>query len=119
MNTEELVDTYITSWNETDAARRQTLLVRLWADNARYVDPLMKSEGRDEIGAMIAAVQARFLGHRFRRLGEIDAHNDRMRFRWALGAEGADAIVTGTDFAVLADGRLQSVTGFIDTMPSA
>jgi hypothetical protein len=41
-----------------------------------------------------------------------DAHNDRVRFTWALlGPDGA--VGGGTDFAIVApDGRLRSVTGF-------
>jgi hypothetical protein len=114
----DLVDRYLASWNETDAPRRRQLIAAAWADNASYIDPLMQSEGHDGIDAMIAAVQARFPAHRFSRLGTVDAHNDRIRFAWELTPEGGEAIAAGTDFAVLADGRLQSVTGFLDRVPS-
>src|SRR5437763_141393 len=42
MNTTELVDRYIASWNETDAGRRRDLVAGVWTENASYVDPLMK-----------------------------------------------------------------------------
>ncbi len=114
----ELVERYIASWNETDSGRRRDLVASLWADDASYVDPLMKSEGHAGIDAMIAAVQARFPGHRFRQLGEVDAHNDRIRFAWELAPDGADPIASGTDFGLLAGDRLQSVTGFLDRVPA-
>ena len=114
----DLVDRYLASWNETDARRRRQLIAAAWADDASYIDPLMQSEGYDGIDAMIAAVQARFPAHRFSRLGTVDAHNDRIRFAWELTPEGGEPIAAGTDFGVLADGRLQSVTGFLDRVPS-
>lgn len=114
----ELVERYLASWNEPDAGRRRDLIASLWTDTASYVDPLMKSEGRDGIDAMIAAVQARFPAHRFRRSGEVDAHNDRIRFGWELLTGSGASIASGTDFGVLANGRLQSVTGFLDRVPA-
>jgi hypothetical protein len=114
----DLVDRYLASWNETDPRRRRELIAAVWAENASYVDPLMQSEGRDGIDAMIAAVQARFPAHRFSRASTVDTHNDRLRFTWELTPERGEAVAAGTDFAVLADGRLQSVTGFLDRIPN-
>lgn len=114
----DLVDRYLASWNETDARRRRELIAGVWTENASYVDPLMQGDGRDAIEAMIAAVQTKFPAHRFSRLGEVDAHNDRIRFAWELTPEGGEPIAAGTDFAVLANGRLQSVTGFLDRVPA-
>ena len=66
---------------------------------------------------MIAGVQARFPGFRFARTSDVDAHNDRLRFSWALGPEGSEALAGGIDFGVLAGDRLQSITGFLDFAP--
>jgi len=116
-NPVELVDRYLDGWNETDAGRRRALIAATWTDAATYLDPMMQGEGRDGIDAMIRAVQDRFPGHRFRRAGEVDAHHDRIRFSWELAAEGGPALAKGTDFGVLADGRFQVVTGFLDQLP--
>ena len=107
-DTKTIVDRYLAIWNEDDAARRRALIASAWTEDATYVDPVMKGAG----------AQAQFPGFEFRPLGQPDAHGDRLRFRWTLGPKGADAIIDGTDFAVIAaDGRLASVTGFIDRMP--
>ena len=45
-----------------------------------------------------------------------DRVQDTLRFRWTLGPDG-QALVKGTDFVRIADGRMQAVTGFIDQMP--
>lgn len=47
-------------------------------------------------------------------------HGDRLRFCWALGPAGGEALAKGADFAELtADGRLAQVTGFFDLLPQA
>jgi hypothetical protein len=116
---DELIDCYIAAWNETDGERRRDLVARTFTPEAHYVDPLMQATGLAEIEAMIRAVQERFPGHRFRRTGKLDAHNDRVRFSWELAPEGGPSFAGGTDFAVVAgDGRLRMVTGFIDHAPA-
>ncbi|MGT2427752.1 nuclear transport factor 2 family protein [Cupriavidus basilensis] len=113
-----LADRYLAAWNETDAARRRALIGSTWTESASYVDPLMRSDGHAGIDAMIAAVQQRFPGFRFTRVTPVDAHGGNLRFTWELAPAGAAAVVVGTDFAtVAADGRLQSMTGFIDRAP--
>jgi hypothetical protein len=113
-NLTELIDCYIAMWNETDAERRRALIAQTWTEDARYVDPVMQAEGPAGIDAMVRGVHERFPGHRFRRTGDPDAHHDRVRFTWDLAPESGPAVVKGTDFAVVADQRLQSVTGFFD-----
>jgi hypothetical protein len=113
-----VVDHYFEVWNETDAAKRRSLIERTWAPGATYVDPLMAAEGPDEIDAMVAGVHQQFPGHRFRRTGGVDAHNGRVRFAWELvSPEGAQA-ATGLDFGEFAeDGRFRAVTGFLGPLP--
>jgi hypothetical protein len=110
-----VVDTYIAAWNEGDAARRRALVGETWTDDGTYLDPLMTGSGPDEIAAMIGAAQAQFPGHRFELADGPDAHNDVVRFAWTLAGE-AGPVARGTDFATVAeDGRLRSVTGFLET----
>jgi hypothetical protein len=114
----QVVDRYIAIWNETDAARRRELIARTWTEDASYLDPLMAGEGHAGIDAMVAGVQTQFPGFQFRRTGEIDAHHDRVRFVWDLGPEKGAALADGVDFGQLVDGRLRSITGFLDFAPS-
>ncbi len=114
---DDLVEGYLAAWNETDAAARRALIARCWAEDGRYLDPMLSAEGHAGIAAMVEAVQAKLPGHRFRRAGPVDAHHDRLRFAWELApGGGGPAAVRGVDFAVLAaDGRrLASVAGFFD-----
>jgi hypothetical protein len=114
----KIADCYIALWNETDPERRRALLAEGWTANAAYVDPLAKGEGRDEISALIGAVQSRFPGFRFALDGRADGYGDKLRFSWALGPENEADMIKGTDFAIVEDGRLKSVTGFLDKVPA-
>ncbi|HEX7759776.1 MAG TPA: nuclear transport factor 2 family protein [Caulobacteraceae bacterium] len=116
-NAQTLAEQYIAAWNETDADRRRDLIARSWAADAAYVDPMMHGAGHAGIDAMIAGAQAQFPGFRFSLISKVDAYGDRMRFTWGAGPAGADAIVEGTDFVVIADDRLKTVTGFLDKVP--
>jgi hypothetical protein len=115
-----VLDGYFAVWNETDPTRRRDLIARTWSDDATYLDPLLAAEGPDGIDAMVAGVHEQFPGHRFRQTGESDSYNDRVRFTWELVGPGATSpLIAGTDFGVItADGRLQSITGFLDLMPA-
>jgi hypothetical protein len=114
-----VVERYFAAWNEADAERRRALIAQTWADDASYLDPLMQGQGHAGIDAMIAAVQERFAGHQFHQIGAVDAHHDRLRFAWELAPEGGVAIVAGTDFGLVsADGRLQTIIGFLDQVPA-
>ena len=111
----ELIDRYFAAWNETDARQRHDLIVRTWSDDANYLDPLMQGEGHAGIDAMIQGVQEQFAGYQFHRTGAVDAHHDRARFSWELAPADGPAVAAGTDFGMIAaDGRLQTVTGFLD-----
>jgi hypothetical protein len=115
----EVARTYLQAWNETDAERRARLLADTWLVDARYVDPLGKGEGAQQIGALIGAVHARFPGFRFALEGKPDGHGDHVRFSWALGPDGVAAPIKGSDVVELRGGRIASVVGFLDQVPAA
>ena len=110
---------YIAAWNATDPAQRRAAIARAWTEDGSYLDAHRDGAGYDAIDAMIATVQQRFAGYRFRLSSGIEMHHDRVRFSWqAGGAADAPLFFAGTDFATVAtDGRFGSVTGFIDAMP--
>ena len=112
---ETIVDRYIAMWNETDPQRRRGLVAETIAEDGSYLDPLMTGDGIDGIDAMIAAAQQQFPGHSFRLASGPDSHHDRVRFTWSLAADGGAPVAAGVDFATVApDGRLRTVTGFLE-----
>ena len=114
------VDTYLAMWNETDAARRAEHIGRAWAKDGRYVDPMLEAEGHAALDEMVQGVQARFPGHRFRRVSGVDAHHTDLRFGWELAAPDGAVVVAGIDVGELApDGKLRRITGFFGGLPAA
>lgn len=114
-----IAERYIALWNETDADRRRVLIAEAWTESCSYVDPLMQGEGREQIDALVTAVQGRFPDFRFKLSGAADRHGDNIRFSWDFGPESGEALVKGTDFAILDGDRLKAVHGFIDQIPVA
>jgi hypothetical protein len=112
-----LINRYIEAWNETDGERRRELVAAVWTDDGTYLDPLMSGAGHDSIATMIGLAQQQFPEHRFELSFGPDAHNDVVRFAWTLyGPEGNSAAGAGVDFGTVADdGRLRSVTGFLES----
>ncbi|WP_109529731.1 MULTISPECIES: nuclear transport factor 2 family protein [Nocardia] len=117
MNT--LVAQYLHAWNTTDAAARKAAVAEIFAADAEYIDPLIEVAGHDGIDAAIAGVQAQFPGWVFTLAGPVDAHHDQVRFTWELGPAGAAAVVVGFDVAIVRDGRIAHVYGFLDKVPAA
>ena len=118
LDPQTVADRYIAVWNKTDAKRRRALLAENWTETAAYADPLMRGRGSDEIDALIAAVHERFPGFRFAISGLADGHGDHVRFAWQLGAEGAEAVIKGTDVVLIEGGRIAQVIGFLDQVPA-
>lgn len=115
----EIATQYVRIWNENDPARRRRLIEQAFTPEARYIDPLMQSDGHDALDAMIGAAQVQFSGLCFSVSGKSDGHHDVVRFSWSLGSGEAEPLACGTDIAVLApDGRIEQITGFLDKMPS-
>jgi hypothetical protein len=109
---------YIELWNEKVPSRRREMLSRDWTADARYVDPLMSGDGADGVDALISGVQERFPDFKFTLIGEPNGYGNHLRFSWGLGPDGTDSPIKGTDFAVLKDGRIQSIIGFLDQVPA-
>jgi SnoaL-like domain len=115
---QEIVERYLAAWNEKDGTKRRELVDALWAEDGSYTDPLADVRGREAVDGLIGAVQQQFPGFVFTLGGAVDAHHDQARFSWHLGPEGApEPVVIGFDVAVVEQGRIGSVYGFLDKVP--
>ena len=113
---DRLVQDYLAMWNEADPEARRALVARTVTDDATYLDPMLSGDGVDGISAMIGAAQAQFPGHRFALHAGPDAHHDCLRFSWSLATNGDAPVAVGTDYVIVSDdGRMRSVTGFLET----
>jgi SnoaL-like domain len=115
---EETTQSYIAMWNERDASARRSLVAQTVTDDATYVDPMLNGSGIDGIARMIAAAQEQFPGMSFTLTAGPERHHDRARFSWSLGPNPGETVAAGTDFVTVAeDGRMRSITGFLDVSP--
>ena len=109
----QVLNRYLAVWNS------QADVGEVFTEQARYVDPLVDVTGHEAIAATVAAARAQFPGWTFRPLGTAEAHHDQVRFSWELGPDGGDAPVAGSDVVTVGrDGRIASVTGFLDRVPA-
>jgi hypothetical protein len=114
------IDDYFAMWNEPDAELRAALIARAWAPDGRYRDPALEADGHAELSDMVESVQARFPGHRFRRLSAVDSHHDEARFAWQLADEDGQVAVAGIDVAGFdGDGRIKRISGFFGELEGA
>jgi hypothetical protein len=117
-NPADIAKAYIAAWNAADGAERRVLMSRGWREDARYVDPMMRADGRSDIAGMIESARAQFPGLGFSLAGRPDGHGDFVRFSWLLAPDGGEAVAGGTDMIRLdGDGRIAEVVGFLDKAP--
>ncbi|CAM5352926.1 nuclear transport factor 2 family protein [Streptomyces abikoensis] len=118
---EAAVARYFAAWNTGGAEELAGAVAAAWAEDGSYTDPLADVRGHEGIAAVIAGAQEQFPGFAFRQVGTAEGHHGVARFRWELVslADGS-APVAGSDVITLdGDGRIRTVTGFLDRVPTA
>ena len=116
--TESVIHRYIEIWNESDGARRRALIEGVFTEAAGYTDPLVTVTGRAAIDAIVAGAQEQFAGLVFSLNGPVDSHHNTARFSWTLGVPQDEPLVVGFDVAVIEDGKIREVYGFLDKVPA-
>ncbi|GAA2973903.1 nuclear transport factor 2 family protein [Streptomyces drozdowiczii] len=109
---------YFAAWNAGPDALEKAVAAA-FTEDATYTDPLADVRGHEQLTAAIAGARQQFPGFVFRPLGAVDGHHALVRFGWELVAPDGSAPVAGFDVASLAeDGRITSVSGFLDRVPA-
>ncbi|MFJ5191480.1 nuclear transport factor 2 family protein [Streptomyces sp. NPDC088394] len=118
---DEAVQRYFAAWNAANDEELAKAVAAAFTEGATYTDPLADVRGHEELAATIDGAHQQFPGFEFRLAGTPDGHHDIVRFGWELvsTADGS-APVAGFDVIALADdGRITSVSGFLDRVPGA
>ncbi|WP_406165182.1 nuclear transport factor 2 family protein [Streptomyces sp. NBC_00996] len=118
---ETAVARYFEAWNAGEQDALTKAVTAAWTADGTYTDPLADVHGHQQIAAVIAAAHEQFPGFAFRPLGAVDGHHDIARFGWELVNEAdGSAPVAGFDVITLdGEGRIRSVHGFLDRVPTA
>lgn len=114
----EIADRYTAFWNASTDEDRQRLAALTFVDGVEYHAPIGVLTGTQ---AMIGFRQE-FTSHvptaRLVARREPERHHGRMRFQWEIVVEDEESFATGTDvFELDGDGRIRSVTSFLDRAP--
>ena len=115
-----VVDGWLASYADPDAARRTAAIRASWNAEGRLVDPPMEARGHQGISDQAATLLAQFPGHRFERTTAIDAHHQFLRYGWKLVDANGAGVLEGLDVMELdVDGRIARVVGFFGAQPPA
>jgi nuclear transport factor 2 (NTF2) superfamily protein len=119
---DEMIRSYVTSWNESDPAKRHLTIEQTWSPDGVYRNATAEFAGHDGIARAVTAAHDAFVANGFVfTLANVDTNHDAVRYRWEmLPASGGEPDSIGTHVAVVdTDGRLVSDHQFIDKAPSA
>ncbi|MEU2247100.1 nuclear transport factor 2 family protein [Streptomyces sp. NPDC019224] len=116
---DDAVQRCFAAWNAAGPQELEKAVAAAFTGDATYTDPLADVRGREQPAAVITGARRQFPGFAFRLLGAVDGHHTPVRFGWELVTPDGSAPVAGFDVAALAeDGRIASVSGFLDRVPA-
>jgi len=104
---------YWTAWNESDLDRIRGHLVDAVTDDVEWNDPRDSFAGIAELEQAIRRLRASKPEYAFVIASEIDAHHDRLRYRWDMVRNGR-TLMEGLDIVTLdpLSGLIARVDGF-------
>jgi hypothetical protein len=102
-------------FNERDVDRRLAALGDLYADDATLYDPEAVVTGREAISVAVDNLLGNFPpDFVFTAAGPAVGHNGAAQLFWRLGPPNGPAVVTGTDVALIEQGRIKRLYVFVD-----
>ncbi|MBO0813139.1 MAG: isomerase [Microlunatus sp.] len=114
----ETLDQYVRFWNAETVEQQRRVAAGVFAEPVEYHAPVGVLTGAEQL----INFRNQFLDHMgaaslvTRR--EPETHHDRARLQWEIRLAGGESFATGTDvIAFGADGRITSVSSFLDRAP--
>jgi uncharacterized protein YndB with AHSA1/START domain len=110
-----IVDGWFAAWSMVNDSERATTLARLAAPEVCFRDRFSSVDGLEDLAAHIAGSQRFMPDIRMQRRGEIRHCQGTVLADWiATGNDGVERMSGTNVFALGTDGRIQSVTGFLN-----
>ena len=110
---------YNAAWNEPDPDRIRSHLDLAVAEGVVFADPDNRTEGIDELEAMIRKARLQLPQAEYAVASQVDGGHDRCyRYHWEVRTADGRAPTLGTDFTTVdAAGRITRIDGFFDDIP--
>ncbi len=106
-------------FGERDGGRRAAAIAEVHApDTTMYVDGQVIG-GPAALGAHVQALLDGAPGFVFQLSAPVAVEHDLGRLDWGFGPEGAPAVVTGTDIALVSGGRIRALYTFVQAPAGA
>jgi uncharacterized protein YndB with AHSA1/START domain len=106
-------DAWFAAWSEESEAARAELLAEIAAPDVRFRDRFSLVNGMADLLPHLAATHRFMPGFRLRRAGDVRHCQGTLLAEWVAVAPDGQERARGTNvFALDADGRIESVTGF-------
>jgi uncharacterized protein YndB with AHSA1/START domain len=107
------VNGYIQAWNETDFAKRETILAECWDEAGIFRDAMGSADGRVQLNYYIGGAQQFAPGFKLELDGAPEQCHGYYRFSWAIRMPDGNVMARGTNFGQLnANGQIASAIGF-------
>jgi hypothetical protein len=117
-NVQDVVRVYGSAWNEPVAEERLCALKQSMTEDATYVDPTIDTANLPDLADAIGEFQTSAPQASIVQLSGLDARAGELRFTWEFQNDGA-SVITGADYMELAaDGRIASIRGYWDPVPT-
>ena len=100
-------------FNERDAERRAAAIAAVYSVDVTFYEADDAVHGPAALGARVQQLLDGAPGWVFRPAGVPSVNHNLGRLTWHFGPDGAPAAVTGTDVAIVEDGRIRSLYVFI------
>ena len=82
---DEMIRSYVTSWNESDPAKRDLTIEQTWSPDGVYRNATAEFEGYDGIARAVTAAHEAFVANGFVfTVASVDTNHDAVRYRWEM-----------------------------------
>ena len=105
-------------FGQRDSARRAAVIAELYTADCRFFEAEEQVTGREALNVKVGNILKDAPGFVFRAAAPAQVNHDLGRLRWQFGPAGAPPVVTGTDIAVFAHGRIRALYAFLDESAS-
>jgi hypothetical protein len=120
MKYQPVLETYLTVWNERDAAKRLELLQGIVVPEVQLFDPLSHLRGAEMIAGFIGKIQQKIAFARLEYTTKMQKHDhgNWVRYGWGIWLVGQDNPVSEGMDVVEFDytGRIKQIISFMGTL---